>query len=220
MSILKGMIYITDNLDVVYNAPLNTTKIINLDEDGILQDNEAFIGGTCLLPPLEAKISEADGNEYQYDMFYQSHLLEPYQQQFIAALISYLYRGGNLILFLPETDYDNTKKKLIYHMWALYGVHIGIIGSTNPNDAMCYYDERCEVIWLNMVYTSRVIDANEFLYMYPLDAIINNQQVICELVEELRPIGKSINEKMETINKFRKLVHKNPGVRMILIQKD
>ena len=219
MSILKGSIYITDNLDIVYNAPFNTTKIINLDEDGILQDNEAFIGGTCLLPPMEAKIAEADGNEYNYDIFYQSHLMEPYQQQFIAALISYLYRGGNLILFLPETGYDNTKKKLIYHLWTLYGIHIGIIGSTNPYES-CYYDEKCEVIWMNMIYTSKVIDAKEYLYMYPLDAVINNQQVISELIEELHPIGNSFNDKMKTINRYRELIHKNPRVQMVLIQKD
>lgn len=219
MSILKGTIYITDNLDIVYNAPLNTTKIVNLDEDGILQDNEAFLGGTCLLPPMEAKIAEIDGNEYQYNMFYQSHLLEPYQQQFIAALISYLYVGGNLILFLPETDYDNTKKQLIYHMWTLYGIHIGIIGSTNPNDAACFYDERCEVIWINMIYTSKVITAREFLYVYPLDAVINNQQVVAQLIEELQPIGNSINEKMKTIDHYRELLKKNPQVNMVLIQK-
>ena len=36
-SILKGTIFITDNLDYLYNTPLNgTVKIVSLDEDNIL----------------------------------------------------------------------------------------------------------------------------------------------------------------------------------------
>ena len=58
MSILKGTIYVTDKEEIIYNTPLNSnTKIINLDEDGILMDNDAILVGTCLLPPIEAKIA-------------------------------------------------------------------------------------------------------------------------------------------------------------------
>lgn len=215
--ILKGTIFVTDNVDIVYNAPLNTTKIVSLDEDGILQDNPAFIGGTCLLPPLEAKIAEVDNNELQYDQFYQSHLLDAFQQQFIAALVSYLYRGGNLILFLPEIGYTNTRDKLIQHMWLLYGIHIGIINDPDPMKSQCFYDERCTVIWLNMIYTSKVIPANEYLYMMPADAVMNNQVVISELIEELMPVGDSINEKIKNIERYRKLVKQNPQIKPGLI---
>ena len=89
MSILKGTIYITDKEEIIYTTPLNSnTKIISLDEDGILMENDAILVGTCLLPPIEAKIAEADGNEQLYDVIYSNHLLEPYQQQFIAAMLS------------------------------------------------------------------------------------------------------------------------------------
>lgn len=213
---LKGTIYITDNPEVVYNAPLTTTKIVNLDEDGILQDNEAFLGGTCLLPPLEAKIAEVDNNEIQYDQFYQSHLLEPYQQQFIAALVSYLYKGGNLVLFLPELGL-NTRDKLVQHMWILYGIHIGIIGEQDPSKGQCYYDPKCIVIWLNMIYNARVISAKEYLFMLPEDAVINNQTVIYNLIDELHPIGQSINEKMDTIKHYRNSIKLNPNANLALI---
>ncbi len=214
---LKGTIYITDNPEVVYHAPLDTTRIINLDEDGILQDNEAFLGGTCLLPPLEAKIAEVDNNEYQYDQFYQSHLLDPYQQQFIAALVAYLYKGGNLVLFLPELGYTNTRDKLIQHMWLLYGIHIGIIGETDPNKAACFYVDSCVVIWLNLIYTVGVISAKEYLFMLPEDAVLNNQTVVSRLIDELQPIGKSIDEKIRTIDHFRKSIKLNPNANLALI---
>ncbi|MBR6289213.1 MAG: hypothetical protein IKR19_07760 [Acholeplasmatales bacterium] len=216
--ILKGTIYITDNPEVIYNTPLNVTKIISLDEDGILQDkNNTFIGGTCLLPPMEAKIAEVDNNEVLYDQFYQSHLLDPYQQQFIAALISYLYKGGNLVLFLPEIGYTNTRDKLIQHMWLLYGIHIGIIGAEDPMQANCYYDEKCVVMWLNMIYTSKVISAKEYLFMLPEDALLNNMTVISELIDELHPLGDSINDKINTLNHYRKSIKINPNANLALI---
>ena len=211
---LKGTIFITDNMEYIYNAPLDgNTKIINLDEDGILMESKDIIGGTCLLPPMEAKIAEADGNEQKYDAIYSSYLLEPYQQRFISALIAFLYKGGNLILFLPELGYTNTTEKLIEHLFRIYGIHTGLINHPNPQISNCYYDEKCIPIWLNMIFISDVISAAEYLYCYPLDAVISNEEVIRKLIESVKPYGRSINEKRNYIFRLHKLIHKNPKVR-------
>ena len=213
MSILKGTIYITDKEEIIYTTPLNSnTKIISLDEDGILMENDAILVGTCLLPPIEAKIAEADGNEQLYDVIYSNHLLEPYQQQFIAAMLSYLYKGGNFILFLPELD-TSTKEKFIQHMYINYGIHVGLIGYPNPQVANCYYDERCIPLWLNLIYSVHVISAYEYLYMYPEDAVIQNNAVMSELIDEINPYEQSINDKVNYILRLHKLIHKNPNVR-------
>ena len=128
MGVIKGTAYITDNPEIIYNTPMNSnTRIVSLDEDDVLVKNDAIITGTCLLPPVQAKIAEADGNEQLYDTIYMNHLLEPYQQQFISALISFLYKGGNLIFFLPEIGYTNTMEKFIALMYSRYGIHIGLI---------------------------------------------------------------------------------------------
>ena len=200
---LKGTIYITDNIDLVYNTSLNgMNKIISLDEDGIL-DNviKDVIGGTCLLPPMEAKIAEAAGNEQMYDNIYTNHLLLPFQQQFIAALIAFLYKGGNLILFLPEIGYTNTTNKLIEHLFKIYGIHPGLIESDNPSLANCYYDAKCIPIWLNLIFTAGVLSAQEYLLSYP---------VILLLIDHLKPYGDTINDKINYILRYHKLIHKNP----------
>ena len=59
MIVLRGTMYITDDINIIYNAPVAMgTRIINLDEDGILDSNNPYtIGGTCLLPPIDAKIA-------------------------------------------------------------------------------------------------------------------------------------------------------------------
>lgn len=209
---LKGTIFITDNLDVIYSAPigLNQTRIISLDEDGVLGNIPGLIGGTCLLPPIEAKIAEADGNEQMYDRHYSSHLLLPYQQEFISALIAFLYKGGNLILFLPELGCNNTAVKLIQHLYTIYGIHPGLIGDPNPQIANCFYDAKCIPIWLNLIFIANVITPQEFLIMYPIDAVISNNSVMFKLIEDIRPYGETTNDKIKYINRYHKLIHKNP----------
>lgn len=217
---LKGTIFITDNIDIVYNTPLNgMNKIINLDEDGVLvvdNNNNDIIGGQCLLPPMESKIAEADGNVQLYDMTYSSHLLEPFQQKFISALIAFLYKGGNLLLFLPEIGYSNTTEKLIEHLYRIYGIKIGHINDPNPQLANCFYDEKCIPIWLNLIYTAGVISAYEYLYNYPLDANIENRQVLEALLCELNPYGSTINDKINYILSFHKRIHKNPKLQQAI----
>lgn len=210
---LKGTIYITDNIDVIYNTPINgLSKIISLDEDGVLDNIKEIIGGTCLLPPMEAKIAEADGNEQLYDLSYSNHLLLPFQQQFISALIAFLYKGGNLILFLPELGYTNTAEKLIEHLFRIYGLHPGIIGHNNPQFANCFYDTKCIPIWLNLIFTAGVLSPTEYLYMYPEDAPITNEQVMILLIKQIDPYGKTINDKKNYILRYHKLIHINPKV--------
>lgn len=214
---LKGTMFITDSAEVVFGFPSNAnSKIISLDEDDVLGDMKDIVGGTCLLPPMEAKIAEADGNEQLYDSIYSQHLLAPFQQQFIAALIAFLYKGGNLILFLPEIGYTNTTQKFIEHLYRIYGIHPGLIGDPNPLVANWYYDTKCIPIWLNLIFSADIISAEEFLYMYPTDAQINNDRVLLLLINRLNPYGSSINDKINTILRYHKLIHKNPNCRLVL----
>lgn len=210
--LLKGNIYITSNIHVIENTDLSRTKIINLDEDNIIEvSSRDMIGGTCLLPPIEAKIAEVDGDEQKYDMIYTDYLLQPFQQQFISAIIAFLYKGGCLILYLPDFDYTNTTKKLVQIMYQLYGIHIGIIDCEgDPILANCYYDEKCMPIWLNLIYTAGVISPEEYLIQYPIDAQLNNERVIGKLLSDIRPLGNTYNERLKTIERFRRNLHKNP----------
>ncbi len=214
MSILKGTIYITDDPNIIYNIPINSnTKVINMDEDDILVNTDAMLVGTCLLPPVEAKIAEVDGNEALYDSIYASHLLEPYQQQFISAMLSYLYKGGNLMIFLPEIGTTYTREKFIYHLFSRYGVHCGLVGHPNPQISNCYYDNRCIPLWLNLIYSVNVISATEYLLNYPVDATINNNMIINKLIDELNPYGNTINDKINYILRYHKLIHNNSNLR-------
>lgn len=203
---LKGTIFITNNIDMIKNADLSTTSIISLDEDGILgEPSKNMIYGTCLLPPIQSKQAESDGDEQAYDMYYTNMLLEPYQQSFIAAIISCLFcNGTTILLFLPSEGYTYTTEKLVEHLYKIYGIHPGIIEAQNPLYANCYYDDRCIPIWLNLIYSiSEIISPEQYLYLYPQDAVINNEAVMMKLIRDMAPLGDTIQDKINTINSYR-----------------
>ena len=215
-----GSILITKQVEVLRNINLGPmTRIINLDEDGMLPEAPDIIGGTILLPPIEAKIAEADGDEQLFDNIYVNYLQSPAVKQYIAALMSYVYRGGNLILFLPDLEYTNTFNKLLLFVYQLYGVHIGIV--EDPNNAACYYIPNYAPLWLEMIYATRVVmGPHEFLYMYPDNIIVNNMNpaIIGFLLEDIRPMGDTIEEKLGELEKLHKLLKQNPNVREALIK--
>ena len=213
--IFKGTIFLTDKEEIIYNAPRVNTKIISLDEDDTLMADDSILVGTCLLPPIESKIAEADGNEQMYDMYYENHLNEPYQQEFVAALISYLYKGGNLLLFLPAMD-NYTKEKLVFFIYKVFGIHIGILNDPNPINANCYYDERCIPIWLNLMFLVDVLDPYEYLTLYPEDAQFNNKFIMEKLLVMINPYEDSINEKIQYILQLHKKLHKDPDLRPVI----
>ncbi len=213
--IFKGTIYLTDKEEIIYNAPKINTKIISLDEDDTLIQDDSILVGTCLLPPIESKIAEADGNEQLYDMYYERHLNEPFQQEFMAALISYLYKSGNLLLFLPAMD-NYTKEKLVFFIYKVFGIHIGILNDPNPMVANCYYDERCIPIWLNLMFTAGVLSPYEYLILYPLDAEFNNKFILERLINLIKPCEPTINEKIQYILQLHKKLHKEPDIRPVI----
>ena len=76
----------------------------------------------------------------------------------------------------------------------------------------CYYDESCLPIWLNMVYSARVISAREYLTVYPVDAELNNQPVLNQLIEEICPYGRSYQDQIDSIKRLHKVLHVAPDV--------
>ena len=221
---LKGTIYITSDINVVYNYSVGfQNKIISLDEDGVLQeDNNNIIGGSCLLPPMLAKIAESDSDEYKYEMLYKEHLLNNFQQGFIGALIAALYKGKNLLLFLPELGYSFTRDKLCQYIFQLYGLNIGILEYENNmivTKVPCWYDPTAIPIWLNLIYEARIISAYEYLVNYPIDADLrSNSKIVNILLSELKPYGNTIQERINVILELHKNLHKNPNVRLPIHQ--
>ena len=63
-----------------------------------------------------------------------------------------------------------------------------------------------------MVYSARVIDAREYLCVYPIDAELNNQPVLNQLIEEISPYGTTYQEQIDSIKRLHKVLHVAPDV--------
>ena len=198
--ILKGDISITDNLqfveDVMVN-PISNIKIISLEEVSTLPlDSPNVLAGATLLPPIEALIAAADGDEALFDSIYFDYYNHQNVIEYVSAIITYLYRGGSFILFYPEDDHA-VKGKFLEMFWKRYGIMIGEIGVRNSQ-----YDNSCVPIWLESIYNIGAITALELLYYYPNEALIEDR-LIYKLIMEISPLGENYQEKVQDILRLR-----------------
>lgn len=214
--ILKGNIYITTDENIIREAIYNRpdVKVISLTEEGQLKDIDprCYVSGTILLPPLDAIIAEIDGDEQKYDMIYFAHMSSPSVKEYMSSIIAFLYKGGKLLLYFPSENYNNTLKKMLYFILIQYGIHIGIIGDTNPDNARCYFDANLECLQLDLIYFyTGIMDWREYLYMYPLNFPISNQ-ILDILMNQIRPYGNTYEERLNVIQRLRVGIKENPNL--------
>ena len=196
MQILKGDISITDNINFVKEvlySNIPNTKVISLDENNAIPlEHPNVIGGTCLLPPIDALIAEADGDEMLFDQVYSEHFMTPFVDQFVGALIISLMRGTNILLYYPELD-TNIAPKLMEQFWRRYGIGIGII-----NQKQKVYDESCTPMWLGYAYTAKAINGRDYLYAFPINCQIPDM-ILQYLIIELSPVVDNYEGKVQYI---------------------
>ena len=223
--LLKGNVFITSDdkvaLECVYGNNINNFRLISLDEDNKLSiDKNLLISGTCLLPPIDAKIAELDGDERKYDIIYSSHLINKFNQQFMSAILGFLYTGGNIMFYYPNSEYDNTKEKFKYHMFGLYGIHIGDNDSNNEMEKRSFYDINKTYIWADLLYkNTKIISWREYLYNIPLEYRFVDQDIFNSLLMDILPLGNSYDEKINRIKEIHKKILNNPNLIIPLKQK-
>lgn len=191
--VLKGRIYLTGNIDHVLSLPQTNqfgqmVRVLNMDEDNVLNANQnpMVIQALCLLPPVEAKIAESDGDEQKYDYIYHQHLLEKFQQEFITVILAFLYKGGDLVIFLPEEGYTNTRDKFIQHLDVAYGISVGIVGEPQYREPM--YNLAFVPFWLGLLYLYDIISWQEYMIELPLEVRLDSDMtVVGKLINDMHP---------------------------------
>lgn len=195
--ILRGDISITDNFDfirdIITSPPNNNIKVISLEEVPSIDMNlPNVIGGTFILPPIEAMMAAANGDEEMFIQLYVDHLNTPAVMEFISLIITVLYKGTNIILFYPEDDL-HLKEYIVDIFFKRYGILIGEVGQRQ-----CQYDVSCEPIWLESIYDVGAIDPYELLYLYPEEALLQDR-LIYSLINAIRPLGNNYQERVQVI---------------------
>lgn len=216
--LLRGNMYITSDKNIIYET-LNMrpdVKVINLDEDNSLNiDKNTIIQGTILLPPVEAKIAEVDGNEQKYDMIYVNHLTSDKIADYMSSIMAFSYMGGSILFYLPD-EYNNTKYKLLGFLYNLYGIHVGVINDKTQNNAMYYSDINCEPMQLNMIFQNTgIMSWREYLLRYPINMEIP-ESILYILINVINPYGKEYKDKIREIIRLQKRIKEKPNVKPVI----
>lgn len=200
-SIINGTIMISDDINIVMNAPA-PFKILSLDEEGNLNPNlPNVIEAVNLLPPVDALIAESDGDEDLYMASYYSHLKAPYNYQFLSLLLAYLYKGGSFIIYAPHMNDTIHMKKFREIMWRAYGIGIG------DNNTPFTVDPTCIPIWCEMLYSNNLIDPYTFMRILPRDAMVI-PPLMQKLVIDISPYAETYSDAVGIISEIR--VSKKP----------
>ncbi len=210
---LKGIIDITGDVNFVNSAPLEV-KVITMDETGIIDPNRPnVIIGTCLLPPIESLIAEADNDKDLYMMHYINHLSNEYTTEFIVAIIAALFRGTSILIFMPQINdtMSFVTEGFILAMNHMYGIDIGIIGLKH-----CSYNLNMMHVWLGMLYMRNLISPKEYMYWYPNNGIIF-KNLEDKLIIQLGIPGSSKEEKLKNMHHYMESIKKNPNVETALV---
>jgi hypothetical protein len=217
--ILKGSIMLATNINQINQVltRMPDTKIISMSEERDI-DPRYVLSGTILLPPIEAIIAEVDGNEQKYDMIYSRYLFSSNVKEYMASILAYLYKGGKLILYFPVKEYNNSINKLLGALLTMYGIHVGIIGDPNKDNATCYFDSNLEAFQLDLIYYyTGIIDWREYLYYYPINFPISDQMMNI-LFNNIRPYGDNFEQRLNVINRLRVGIKANPYLSVPIIQ--
>ena len=179
-------IYITCDPQLVFNAPYVNQRVIAITESGpelnIFPQGLVNMG-TVLTPNPEAMAAELDGEYEVSDMIYREYLSGNVQDRFIVLMLAALYKGTNILLYIPKDEYTGLtfKNVLLDHIFRMYGVVIGtpeVEFNFNPN----YFP-----VILSKFYTYDYIDLNEFVLRYPEDIQLSSD-VVTKMTMDIRPM--------------------------------
>lgn len=212
--ILIGRIDITDNTDFVreiINQQNPENVVISLDEDNIISGYPGVIQGTVLLPPPEALMAEQESDQESYDMILNAYYASPEVILYVTGIIFSLYQGRNILMYYPDLNPAEsiTIPKILEQFAIKFGINIGIL---LYKDGL--YNLSYTPIWLNMMYTGNAIGPYEYLSKFPLEFDIQEPEMI-RLVNDLRPVGKTLQDQINNIKRLKERLHANPKTKEV-----
>lgn len=202
MNLLTGKILLTDDIGVIHkilSCHNEGMKVLSLDEDGALDLNDPnTIGGTILLPPVECRIAEMDGDMATYDHIYRNYMASESVDKFMSAIIIYLFKGGNLMCYHPDIR-STAILKMADMIASIYGIRLGVC--QHPEFPVRYSSKFIH-IWLWILYNTGTIDPITYLKLMPLNVPLPDF-AIEKLLMDIKPFGSTIQEQVETLYRLR-----------------
>ena len=186
MNIL-GTLYTAEDpnfVRTVLSDPRSNTICMSMDEtDNTLESefpNRVQVS-TILCAPPSAIYKDIDGKHEEFIQDYNEYLDSPPVTEFIAAMLSFMHRGGNILLYIPEFTEDSVwVNVLILNLYTRFGVTAGM-----SEDRSFSYDPRYDTVIANLLYYYGYIDIFDYLNSNP--DIVPGQEVWDKVCIDLAP---------------------------------
>ena len=176
-----GTIYLTSSKEQAEAALLcRSAKVVVLDENNPFGNLNDVIMGTILLPPYEAMSAIVDGEDKIAIDIYMDYLNGSTQDMFICVLIAALYKGVNILLYVPEDESFFVYGLLV--RFTIYGIQVG--KDDVPFGLMegAFFD----CLRLSSMYVHDIMTSDDFLKSYPNGCLLLDF-TIPKLIEYYNP---------------------------------
>ncbi|MBP5598334.1 MAG: hypothetical protein J6Y02_23405 [Pseudobutyrivibrio sp.] len=162
-----GTIYLTSDLAVVERTlQTRSAKVVVIDEENPFpQAMDMITMASILLPPYEALSAMVDGEIEIFRQIYFDYLNMPDPAGFMAILIMCIYRGINLLFYIPNDEADFIAP--LIGKFSSFGVMIG--DQARP----FFMDPAAEPFRLSMVTYYGVMSAEEYLQRLPIECPVD-----------------------------------------------
>lgn len=189
---IKGSLYSTTDLQFAMNEALKpNVKVMLIDDiDTSISNKDNVIYSGVLLPPYDAICAYESGNIQQFQSIYTYHITMNCIK-IIAAIISRLMMGDNIMLYIPGHIYEQVTFFLL-HMLNYHGIVCG-------NEKVPFnYNPQYNDTNLSYLFKLEYIDSLSFLIMLEDTEIVLKQDgdLLKKLIYDINPfiIHPVINE--------------------------
>lgn len=212
MSCFTGTIYVTNDINIV-QSNINTSKVLMVTNEPILEGHPNRVGATILLPPAQAIIADADDDMQTFQTLYYQYLISDEVTEFFSLIFYILHIGVNVLIYIPKED----MKSLDYVGFLLgffnnnYGLQVG-------NEQIPFaFNPQFEGMIADMLYLNDLIDSKDVLMNFSVLTISNES--IMKLYEDIRPYTQiqSIDQIRTYFNAYQmQIIQKNRFIEKVV----
>lgn len=212
MSCFTGTIYVTNDINIV-QSNINTSKVLMVTNEPILEGHPNRVSATILLPPAQAIIADADDDMQTFQTLYYQYLISDEVTEFFSLIFYILHIGVNVLIYIPKED----MKSLDYVGFLLgffnnnYGLQIG-------NEQISFaFNPQFEGMIADMLYLNDLIDSKDVLMNFSVLTISNGS--IMKLYEDIRPYTQiqSIDQIRAYFNAYQmQIIQKNRFIEKVV----
>ena len=210
---LRGDITLTYDLNRIPVYSANGYAIVALVEDKNLVQQIGAIQASILLPPYEAMEAEMNNNPVLFHEIYNSHLFMYEANKFVGALITALYEGKNICLYISDSS-----KTLLFNqeLLSFFANNYGIIIQQDQPVGYTYIQNQYQL--MNIIENMYIYD-----YITPEDVFILtpsgvgfSEVVTNKLIQQFPcPIYNTIEEFAKYLYDYKERIKSNNNTPLI-----